>query len=188
MLDLVKQETERTDSRFPEPACGHGNFLSAILERKLNAVEDRYNKSRVEFERYGVLAIGSIYGIDLLDDNITEARERLLRMFADRCVKLFENSAKPEVLETVRFILTRNLIVGDALELTTSDGKPIVFSEWTLVTGDLVKGRDYAFEHLVANIPLDGLCSDLGDDAFIQTPVAEFPPVHYLRIADTGAA
>ena len=74
------------------------------------------------------------------------------------------------------------------MELTTTDGKPIVFSEWTLVTGDLVKRRDYAFEHLVANIPLDGLFSDHGDFAFIQTSVAEFPPVHYLKIGETGAA
>ena len=77
MLDLVKHETERIDSRFLEPACGHGNFLTAILERKLDVVEKTYGKSQIEFERYSVLAVASIYGIDLLEDNIVEARARL---------------------------------------------------------------------------------------------------------------
>lgn len=185
MLDLVKHETERIDSRFLEPACGHGNFLAAILERKLNIVAERYRKSRIEFERYGVLAIGSIYGIDLLPDNVIEARERLLEIFEKRYRGLFRNSARTEVLDAVRFVLARNIIVGDALELTTSDGKPIVFSEWSLITGDLMKRRDYSFGHLVNRIGADGpLFSDLGEDAFIAEPVTEFPPVHFLKIAE----
>jgi len=61
MLDLVKHETERIDSRFLEPACGHGNFLTAILERKLDVVEKTYGKSQIEFERYSVLAVASIW-------------------------------------------------------------------------------------------------------------------------------
>ena len=44
MLDLVKQETERIDSRFLEPACGDGNFLSEILRRKLAVVKRSYGK------------------------------------------------------------------------------------------------------------------------------------------------
>src|SRR5258706_8323326 len=84
MLDLVKQETERIDSRFLEPACGHGNFLAAILERKLDVVEDRYKSSQLEFERYSIIAVGSIYGIDLLPDNIKQAIERLIGIFTDR--------------------------------------------------------------------------------------------------------
>ena len=183
MLDLVKQETERIDSRFLEPACGHGNFLAAILERKLDVVEARYRKSQREFERYAILAVGSIYGIDLLPDNITEARERLLGILADRYLRTFRDSSRAQVLDSARYILGLNLIAGDALDLSTIDGEPIVFSEWSLVTGDLIKRRDYSFEHLVANIPLDGLFSDLGDDAYIQTPVAEFPPVDFATLS-----
>ncbi len=184
MLDLVKRETERIDSRFLEPACGHGNFLTAILERKLDVVENRYKRNQIEFERYGVLAVSSIYGIDLLDDNVIDARERLLGIFTDRYLRLYQDASRAECLGSVRFILNRNIIVGDALDLTTKDGKPIVFSEWSLVNGSLIKRRDFQFEHLVANIPLDGLFSDLGDQAFIQTPVIEFPPVHFLKIAE----
>src|ERR1700712_5692988 len=49
MLDLVKDETERIDSRFLEPACGSGNFLVQVLRRKLAAVQLKYGKS--DFER-----------------------------------------------------------------------------------------------------------------------------------------
>src|SRR5271156_1634216 len=77
MLDLVKQEVERIDSRFLEPACGNGNFLTAILERKLRVVENRYGKSQLDYERYAILAMSSIYGIDILEDNVQQCRHRL---------------------------------------------------------------------------------------------------------------
>ena len=66
MLNLVQQEADRIESRFLEPACGNGNFLAEILVRKLRVVEKRYAKSQLEFERYAVLAVSSIYGIDIL--------------------------------------------------------------------------------------------------------------------------
>lgn len=186
MLDLVKQETERIDSRFLEPACGHGNFLTEILRRKLDVVEARYKRSQFEYERNGVMAVSSIYGIDLLPDNIKEARERLLGIFTDRYSRLYKNEVKAECLESVRYILDKNIIVGDALDLMTVGdyAKPIVFSEWSSVNGSMIKRRDYIFENLVANIPLDGLFSDLGDQAYIHKPINEFPAVHFLKIAN----
>ena len=94
MLDLVKQETERIDSRFLEPACGDGNFLTAILERKLAVVEKRYGKSQLDFERYAVLAVSSIYGIDILPDNVRDCRRRLFEMFDANYTRLFKRLAK----------------------------------------------------------------------------------------------
>ena len=81
MLDLVKQETERIDSRFLEPACGKGAFLTEILKRKLKVVRDRYSKSQIEYERYAFLAVTSIYGIDILQDNVTDCIKILLKYF-----------------------------------------------------------------------------------------------------------
>ena len=92
MLDLVKQETERIDSRFLEPACGDGNFLIAILERKLAIVEKRYGKSQLDFERYAVLAVSSIYGIDILPDNVRDCRRRLFEIFDSNYTRLFKAS------------------------------------------------------------------------------------------------
>src|SRR3954467_10256673 len=83
MLDLVKGETERIDSRFLEPACGSGNFLVPVLKRKLAAVELKYDKSDFEKQHYAILALMCIYGIELLADNITECRANMLEVLAD---------------------------------------------------------------------------------------------------------
>jgi len=184
MLDLVRQETERIDSRFLEPACGTGNFLTEILQRKLAIVQSRYRKSQVEYERYAILALSSIYGIDILEDNVQECRRRLLDIFDRHYESLFRS----ECLETAKFILSRNIIWGDALKLTTVGGnpEPIVFSEWSLVKGSLFKRRDFAFTELLsfAGTKEAPLFSDLGEEVFFPTPIAEYPPTHYLRLPD----
>src|SRR5205809_1847074 len=82
MLDLVKGETERIDSRFLEPACGSGNFLVQILRRKLASVELKYSRSDFEKRHYALLALMCIYGVDLLPDNIVECRANLLEILA----------------------------------------------------------------------------------------------------------
>ena len=184
MLDLVKDQTESIDSKFLEPACGHGNFLTEILRRKLRVVERRYRKSRLERERYTLLAVGSIYGIDILEDNVQKCRERLFRIVEERHGRLFRD----EFLPTIRFVLERNIIWGDALSLQTvgSDPKPIVFSEWSLVNGSMVKRRDFTFHELISYAGIKGqpLFSDLGEQVFFPEPVREYPLTHYLKLAD----
>jgi len=191
MLDLVKQETERIDSRFLEPACGTGNFLTEILERKLRVVEKHYGKIQLEYERYAVLAVSSLYGVDILEDNVQECRERLFGVFDRAYTRLFGEKAKEKCREAVRYILTRNVIHGDALSLKTvgEAPKPIVFSEWSLVNGSLLKRRDFAFHELVAQASLRELplFSDQGEEVFIPEPVREYPPVHFLEVAHAYA-
>lgn len=188
MLDLEKSETERIDSRFLEPACGTGNFLTEILERKLRVVEIRYSKSQLEFERYSILAISSIYGIDILEDNVQQCRERLFGIFDLNYRRLFKNKSSDHCRESVRYILERNIIHGDALSLKTvgANPKPIVFSEWSPVNGSMLKRRDFTFHELLAHEGLkkSSLCSDLGEDVFIPTPEREYAPVHFLEIAN----
>src|SRR5688500_1336034 len=124
MLDLVKNETERIDSRFLEPACGHGNFLEAILDRKLDVVARRYKKSQREFEAQGLLALACIYGIDKLEDNVNEARRRLFQLSLDRYSRQFRDSVDGRYLDSLRYVLERNIIHGDALTLRTIPKKP----------------------------------------------------------------
>jgi SAM-dependent methyltransferase len=201
MLDLVKSETERIDSRFLEPACGNGNFLAEILTRKLGIVEKRYAKSQIEYERYAVLAVTSIYGIDILQDNVQACRHRLLGIFDANYRRLFPDKTKDGCRHAVRFILERNIIWGDALTLKTVDDHPgyIVFSEWSPVNGNQLKRRDFTFHALLRHeetreallFPdLDKgkaeqmpLFSDLGDEVFIPTPTKEFSPTHFLEVA-----
>lgn len=184
MLDLVKSETERIDSRFLEPACGNGNFLAEILKRKLNVVQRRYGKSALEYERYAVLAVSSLYGIEILKDNVLECRRRLAVIVEGRCASLFRD----EFMPAVRYILERNIIWGDALTLNTvgEPPQPIVFSEWSMVNGCMIKRRDFTFHELLsyAGTKEKPLFSDLGEEVFFPEPVKEFPLVHYLRVAD----
>lgn len=198
MLDLVKRETERIESRFLEPACGRGNFLAEVLERKLRAVAARYKRSQPEYERYAVLAVSSLYGIDILEDNAAACRRRLFDIF-DRCYsQRFKKKTKDACRNSVRYLLSKNIIWGDALTLKTvgDDPRPIVFSEWSPVNANLLKRRDFAFHALLpeqrGRTPLFSekdlpLLSDLGGEVFIPSPVKVYPVAHFLRISDECA-
>lgn len=184
MLDLVKQETQRIDSRFLEPACGTGNFLVEILKRKLAIVINKYRKNQLEFERFTVIAVSSIYGVDLLKDNAKECRERLLTVFKQTYTSCFKQNIKQECIDTIVYILDKNILVGDALTLLQPDGKPIIFAQWSAVDGSMIKRRDYTLDTLLKNQPIEepNLFSDLGDKAFIPIPIKEYKLTHFLKL------
>jgi hypothetical protein len=190
MINLVQHETERIDSRFLEPACGTGNFLAPILEKKLALVKRKYSKSQLEFERYAVVAVSSIYGIDILKDNVLHCQERLFTIVDDIYTILYKKKSKDLYRKTIRFILSKNIVWGDALSLKTANKKPmpIVFSQWALVRGSMIKRHDYMFEEL---IPIDikeyGLfsemhLSDLGNPVFIPKSMKDYPLTHFLEL------
>ncbi len=143
MLDLVKQETVRIDSRFLEPACGTGNFLVEILRRKLEVVKNRYKKNQLEYERYAVIAVSSIYGIDLLQDNVEKARKRLFTIFDKQYTSFYKTKCRDECRKSIKFILQKNIIRGDALTLKADNDQPIIFSEWSAVNGSFLKRIDF---------------------------------------------
>lgn len=187
MLGLVQHETERIDSRFLEPACGTGNFLVPILEKKLAIVKGKYAKSQLEFERYGVVAISSIYGVDILEDNVNQCRDRLFAVFNDMYGALYKDKSKESCRDAARFILSRNILFGDALSLKTVGEKPepIVFSEWSLATGSQIKRRDFTFADLISSESANiGLFANLNDGTpfFVPTPVKEFPLCNFLEV------
>jgi len=187
MLDLIEQETERIESRFLEPACGTGNFLVEILRRKLNAVADRYHKNQIEFEKYAVITVSSIYGIDILEDNVLTCRNRLYYLFEEKYRERYQLKVKKECFSTIHFLLQKNIIHGNALDLKTIGPKrePIVFSEWSAIKNS-IKRRDYTYEELLTHdeFELNALISDEGNMGFIAKPVKEYPLTHFLRIRD----
>ena len=162
MLDLVKQETERVDSRFLEPACGDGNFVAEILRRKLEAAKRRAIPPRkkkplpAEFEKQSVIAVASIYGVDLLMDNVTACRERLYDIWNAEYEKICKSEINEDCRNAIRFILSRNIVCGNALSLKKVDedgndtDEPIVFSEWSFVMGTKMQRKDYRFDKLLA--------------------------------------
>ncbi len=188
MLDLVKQETERIESRFLEPACGNGNFLAEILRRKLDVVNKRYAKNQFDYERNAVVAVSSIYGIDILEDNVKECRQRLASIFIDEYYKaLYAGDCKVACIESVEYILSCNIVWGDALTLKTVGEQPgnIVFAEWSPINGSLIKRRDFTFGELMSKANLrdekDITIFD-NEDTVIPTPIKDYPPIHFLEI------
>lgn len=186
MLDLVKHETERIDSRFLEPACGTGNFLAEILRRKLVIVTDWYASSQAQWERFATQAISSIYGVDILEDNVAECRERLFQIVDTQYTQLFKDRCIAACRNTFRFILSRNILWGDALNMCTPEKRaiPIIFSEWSFAIGDKVKRRDFMLSFLLSTGHQMALFSDENNSAHIPEPVKTYPLTHFLTLAD----
>ena len=190
MLDMVKQETERIESRFLEPACGEGAFLKEILRRKLDVVRANYRKSPYDYERYAVLALTSIYGVDILEDNAEICRQNLYEIWNAEYTKYAKEQANDQCREIAKFILRKNILCGDALTMLQNDGSPITFAEWSLITGDNIKRRDFKLNELLEGheeqmtLFMIGWEYDEEIQAFIPSPVQEYPPTDYRRLND----
>ena len=183
MLDLVKNESERIDSRFLEPACGDGNFLVAILERKLKTVTTRYKSKKIDFEVNLLSALSSIYGIDLLEDNVEIAINRMFEI-AFTCYKdALKVKPDEEFQQVMKFILRKNILQGDSLNGIDK----ITFTQWTLI-GYQFKREEYSFSQInqeaeILNTPLfASLSNEKGEDVFIPQPIKEYPLTYYKNI------
>lgn len=155
MLDLVANECLRPDSRFLEPACGDGNFLSAILKRKLAELRRKYKKSPRDYEKLSIVTIGSLYGVDIMNDNVIACRERLFSIWNEEYTSHCKTDASDETREAAKFIIDRNIVNGNALTLMCVDedgndtSAPIVFSEWTLISSTQMQRSDYTMSDLL---------------------------------------
>ena len=181
MLDLVKGESERIDSRFLESACGSGNFLVRVLQRKLAAVELKYGKSDFEKRHFALLALMCTYGIELLADNIAECRASMLKIFAD----YLNLEAPDDLYQAAFYVLSQNLIHGDALAMRTSDGEPITFAEWGYLGKGKFQQRDFRLDTLSqmsAYSEEGSLFAHLGSHE-IFAPTRTYPPMTVSEIA-----
>ena len=190
MLDLVKSETDRIESRFLEPACGDGNFLAEILRRKLARVKRQYKRNNSEYTKNAFLALTSIYGIDIQEDNVKECQERLFRIWDNAYGSQVKKESSDEVREAARFILQKNILCGDALTLLRNDGEPIIFAQWDLIMGNKIKRRDYRLDELMKadekqlnmEMYLNGWEFDEEMQEWIPAAIREFPPVNYWEV------
>ena len=181
MLDLVKEETERIDSRVLEPACGSGNFLVQVLRRKFAAVELKFGKSEFERRHYALFGLMCIYGIELLDDNIAECRDILLESFAE-----YLHVEQPDDLyRAAAYVLSQNLVHGDALTMLTAAGAPIAFAEWGYLGKGKFQRRDFRFDSLTLSAAFSeegSLFAQLGKHE-IFTPIRTYPPLTVRELA-----
>lgn len=189
MLDLVHQETQRIESRFLEPACGDGNFLVSILLRKIAVVNKIYKKNQFDYEKNTLLAVSSIYGIDLLADNVSDAQQRLYDIISTHYSRLYKKKINTDFLKSCEYILSKNIIQWDALSLRDDADCPLIFSERSFVDGVKIKKRDFVFEELIGSTEKQtglfdvGLVSDRGDDVFIPISIQDYLPVHFLSLS-----
>ena len=184
MLDLVKGESERIDSRFLEPACGSGNFLVAIVQRKLAAVELKYGGSDFERRHYALLALMCVYGIEFLPDNIVECRANVLAVLAE----YLNLSAADDLHRAGAYVLTQNIVYGDALtmqELDSASNTPITFAEWGYLGKGKFQRRDFRFDNLTHASSFsaeDSLWSNVGQHE-IFTPTKTYQPTTVDELA-----
>ena len=181
MLDQVKDETERIDSRFLEPACGSGNFLVAILRRKLAAVELKYGQFDFERRQYALLALMCIYGIELLRDNIAECRANLLEIFSE----YLNLNPSDDLYRAGLYVLSQNLVHGDALKMRSHDGQPIIFAEWGYLGKGKFQRRDFRLDILTQSSAFsaeDSLFAHLGRHE-IFTPTKSYAPMTVRELA-----
>lgn len=196
MLDLVKQETERVDSRFLEPACGDGNFVAEILKRKLEAAKKRATPPKKkrpvpsEFEKQSVIAVASIYGVDLMLDNVLSCRERLYGIWNNEYNAICKKEVNEDCQKAIKFILKKNIVCGNALSLKKVDehgndtDEAIVFSEWSFVMGTKMQRKDYRFDRLLADdyTPTSGTKTIIED----ETPQQNLISVQEDKMSDEG--
>ena len=175
MLDLVKDETERLDSRFLEPACGSGNFITKILKRKLAAVELRYGKSDFDRKHYALLSLMCIYGIELLKDNIVECQANVLEILA-----LYLNvESNDQLYQAAAYVLSQNIVHGDALTMKDISDNPITFAEWGYLGKGKFQRRDFRFDVLTGSSAFSAegsLFADLGRHEIFQ-PIKTYSPM-----------
>lgn len=190
MCDLVKDETERIDSRFLEPACGDGNFLAEILARKLAVVKRKYGRSHFDYEKNAVLAASSIYGVDILLDNVIVCRARMFSIWDKEYKATCKQDCNDQTREAVKFILSRNIVCGNALTLKCVDenandtDEPIIFSEWAFVTASQLQRSDYTFAELLAqnDEQQPSLIPHASDEGtFLKKYIT-----HYRRVQENG--
>jgi hypothetical protein len=179
MLKMVEHETGRIDSRFLEPACGSGNFLVPILERKLNVVDAKYGKSDFERRHYALLGLMCIYGIELLPDNAAECRDNLVSTFVQTLNLLVDD----ELIVAARVVVAANIVQGDALALTDGDGAAIVFPEWAYLGRGKYQRRDFRFDSLTQRSATSGTLFEAFEEHEIFTPVHNWPAMTFTQIA-----
>lgn len=181
MLDLVKGEADRIDARFLEPACGSGNFLVRVLQRKLAAVEIKFGKSEFEKRHFALLGLMCTYGIELLPDNIAECRANMLDVLAD----YVNIDDADDVYRAAFFVLSQNLVHGDALTMRAHDGKPILFAEWGYLGKGKFQRRDFRLDVLTGSSAFSAegsLFAHLGKHE-IFTPIKTWPTMTVSDLA-----
>ena len=179
MLNLVRDESERIDSRFLEPACGSGNFLKPVLRRKLATVQSRYGRSEFERKHHALFALMCVYGIELLEDNVAECRQNLQQTFDE----YLDDESGSEWSRAAAAVLRANIIQGDALTLQTPAGEPITFPEWGYLGTGKYQRRDFRYDSLTQRSSIEGSLFEMLEEHEVFVPTKTYEPLTVEMIA-----
>lgn len=183
MLDLVKNEAERIDSRFLEPTCGTGNFLTAILERKCKTIYARYRTKKSDFEVQLLSALGSIYGIDLLADNVKESRKRMFEIAIQFYKDTLRKKPDQQFQNIIRLILEKNILQGDSLNGIDK----IIFTQWTLI-GYRFNREEYSYHALnmqdAGELFSNNSLNEKKEPVYIPQAIKRYTPTHYRSLVE----
>ena len=183
MLDLVKHESERIDSRVLEPACGSGNFLVPVLARKLVTVQLRHGGSDFEKRHYALFALMCTYGIELLGDNAEECRDNIAEVFNT----FLDIDSDDPWARAARAVLAVNIVQGDALTMTVPGGQPITFPEWGYLGKGKFQRRDFRYDDLTQRASYEGTLFGELDDDDLFVPAQTYPTMTVSQIAEAAA-
>ena len=155
MCDLVGDEVKKIDSTVLEPACGEGNFLIEILSRKLATVRELYADTKAKYDLNSVIAVSSLYGVDILGDNVVICRQNLLDLWQGTYVHVIGKEPEEKLQKAVTFILEQNIVRGNTLstklvdENTNDTDEPIVFCEWKFDSRGYVVREENRFDAML---------------------------------------
>ena len=193
MLDLIPENACTHTARYLEPSCGTGNFLVEILARKLVALDKFYLDGKAlvnqtDYEANLVAVTGSLYGIELLADNVAVCRDRLLNQLWKHYVHNFPESFEGKLLDVLRFVLGKNIVHGDALAFTRQDAgfayEAIVFCEWTLLPDYRISRCDFSFKGFAIETKKKGSSNKNKEQHHEVSPtlINSYSPVFYLDL------
>lgn len=135
-FDEVNKACNELESTFLEPAAGEGAFLKEIITRKLQMIEKNYKDSLIMYENYSLLALSTIYGIELLEDNAQACSLNIFQIyyeFYNKVASNFNEALKKKVLDSAKLIISANIAQGDFLTQQSPNGKEMIFSEWKII-------------------------------------------------------
>lgn len=181
MLDVVKGEASRIESRFLEPSCGSGNFLVRVLQRKFAVVELKCGKTGSERRYHALLSMMCTYGIELLEDNIAECRANMLAVFAD-FLKIKESD---ELYRAASYVLSLNIVHGDSLEMRTNSDDPITFAEWRYLGKGQFQRQDFRLDLLAQSSNCTANESSFANSSNRERyiPTKSYPPITVRELA-----
>lgn len=151
MLDQpeIKAKVNSLTATFLEPSAGEGAFLVEILKRKL-AYAEKVSKSVADMQNSFLLALSTLYGIELMEDNVKALLRNMNETFKDVCDRAFKTKDRSKkVLQSAQVIISANMVQGDTLSCKTASGEPIVFSEWKPLSGGRVQRTEQTFDSIV---------------------------------------